>query len=143
MPELLGSCWKILYRIRNFHKWHFSQLELCLSKFSCLDHIRNVTAANKLVETLQRVLKYNVYNIWSSILGSERTILQKKFYFIRNPQNLVLIFHQCFCAPCDCKVYEYTPHKFKIQICFTNFSAEKLSSQQLPLISTLCADSWN
>ena len=41
----------------------FSQFELNLSKFSCLDDIRNVTAANELVETLWEVSKYNAYNI--------------------------------------------------------------------------------
>ena len=67
--------------------------------------------------------------------------ITKKNYFIRKPQKLVQIFHQCFCAPCDCMVYEYTPNKYKIQIRYTNYSVEKLSSRQLPLISTLCADS--
>ena len=66
---------------------------------------------------------------------------KEKVYIIRKPKNLVQIFHQCSCALCDCMEYEYTPHKFKLQMRFTNFSAEKLSSRQLPLISTLCADS--
>ena len=73
--------------------------------------------------------------------GPKQKNYKKKVYFIRKPKNLVQIFHQCFCAPCDCMVYEYTPNKYKIQIRSTNFSAEKLSNRQLPLISTLCADS--
>ena len=52
-----------------------------MSKFSCLDHIRNVTAANKLVETLQGVLKYNANYISSRIIGSKTKNLQKKTLF--------------------------------------------------------------
>ena len=73
--------------------------------------------------------------------GPKQQNYKKEVYPIRKPQNLVQIFQHGFCAPCDCMVYEYTSDKYKIQIRYTNYSVEKLSSRQLPLIPTFCADS--